>query len=104
MLPTHGNLHLRGGFGKSRVKSARKVRFWASSPDGLFSLSLKLNYICCLRLHLSDPIVCCCKIAKSNLRKTLGFRSPERNRGETKVGIGGTAFLIIDYGTYQISS
>jgi hypothetical protein len=36
--------------------------------------------------------------------KTGDFWLPERNRSETKVRIGGTAVLIIDYGTYQIES
>jgi outer membrane lipoprotein-sorting protein len=31
-----------------------------------------------------------------------GFWLPERNRSESKIRIGGTAVLIIDYGTYQI--
>jgi hypothetical protein len=34
--------------------------------------------------------------------KTGDFWLPERNRSETKVRIGGTAVLTIDYGTYQI--
>jgi len=34
--------------------------------------------------------------------KTGDFWLPEKNRSETKVRIGGTAVLIIDYGTYQI--
>jgi hypothetical protein len=29
---------------------------------------------------------------------------PEKNRSETKVRIGGTAMLTIDYGSYQIVS
>ena len=33
---------------------------------------------------------------------TDGFWLPEQNRSETKVWIGGTAVLTIDYGTYQI--
>ena len=33
---------------------------------------------------------------------TDGFWLPERNRSETKVWIGGTAVLTINYGTYQI--
>ena len=31
------------------------------------------------------------------------FWLPEKNRSETKVRIGGTAVLTIDYGVYQIS-
>jgi hypothetical protein len=31
-----------------------------------------------------------------------GFWLPKQNRSETKVRIGGTAVLTIDYGTYQI--
>jgi hypothetical protein len=34
--------------------------------------------------------------------RTGGFWLPEKNRSETKVRIGGTAMLTIDYGTYQI--
>jgi hypothetical protein len=34
--------------------------------------------------------------------KTGDFWLPEQNRSETKVRIGGTAVLTIDYGTYQI--
>lgn len=33
--------------------------------------------------------------------KTGDFWLPEQNRSETKVRIGGTAILVIDYGTYQ---
>ena len=33
-----------------------------------------------------------------------GFWLPEQNRSETRVRIGGTAVLTIDYGTYQIVS
>jgi hypothetical protein len=36
--------------------------------------------------------------------KTGDFWLPEKNRSETKVRIGGTAVLIIDYGTYQIGA
>jgi hypothetical protein len=36
--------------------------------------------------------------------KTDGFWLPEQNRSETKIRIGGTAVLTIDYGTYQIVS
>ncbi|MGO9776331.1 MAG: hypothetical protein ACLQGT_03805 [Terracidiphilus sp.] len=36
--------------------------------------------------------------------RTNGFWLPERNRSETKVRIGGTAFFTIDYGTYQTES
>jgi hypothetical protein len=35
--------------------------------------------------------------------KTGDFWLPEKNRSETKVRIGGTAVLTIDYGSYQIS-
>jgi hypothetical protein len=34
--------------------------------------------------------------------QTGGFWLPQQNRSETKVRIGGTAVLTIDYGTYQI--
>jgi hypothetical protein len=34
--------------------------------------------------------------------KTEGFWLPEQNRSETKVRLGGTAVLTIDYGTYQV--
>lgn len=34
--------------------------------------------------------------------ETGGFWLPQQNRSETKVRIGGTAVLTIDYGTYQI--
>jgi hypothetical protein len=34
--------------------------------------------------------------------QTGGFWLPQKNRSETKVRIGGTAVLTIDYGTYQI--
>jgi hypothetical protein len=34
--------------------------------------------------------------------KTAGFWLPEQNRSETKVRLGGTAVLTIDYGTYQV--
>jgi len=34
--------------------------------------------------------------------KTGDFWLPERNRSETKVRIGSTAILIIDYGAYHI--
>jgi hypothetical protein len=33
-----------------------------------------------------------------------GFWLPEKNRSETKVRIGGTAVLTIDYGNYQVES
>ena len=36
--------------------------------------------------------------------KTAGFWLPEQNRSETKVRLGGTAVLTIDYGTYQVVS
>jgi hypothetical protein len=36
--------------------------------------------------------------------KTGDFWLPQQNRSETKVRIGGTAVLTIDYGTYQITS
>jgi hypothetical protein len=36
--------------------------------------------------------------------KTGDFWLPRQNRSETKVRIGGTAFLTIEYGTYQIES
>ena len=36
--------------------------------------------------------------------RTGGFWLPEKNRSETKVRIGGTAVLTIDYGIYQIVS
>jgi hypothetical protein len=36
--------------------------------------------------------------------KTCGFWLPQSNRSETKVRIGGTAILTIDYGTYKILS
>ena len=36
--------------------------------------------------------------------KTGNFWLPQRNRSETKVRIGGTAVLTIDYGTYEINS
>jgi hypothetical protein len=36
--------------------------------------------------------------------KRDGFWLPEKNRSETKVRIGGTAVMTIDYGTYQIVS
>jgi hypothetical protein len=35
--------------------------------------------------------------------ETGGFWLPKQNRSETKVRIGGTAVLTIDYGTYQIA-
>ncbi len=35
--------------------------------------------------------------------KTGGFWLPERNLSETKVRIGGTAVMTIDYGTYQLA-
>ncbi len=45
-------------------------------------------------------------IAKTEIRhsyaKTGDFWLPEQNRSESKVRIGGTAVLTIDYGTYQI--
>jgi len=45
-------------------------------------------------------------IASTQIRhtyaKTDGFWLPEQNRSESKVRIGGTAVLTIDYGTYQI--
>ncbi len=34
--------------------------------------------------------------------KTDGFWLPEQNRSETKVRVGGTAVLTIDYGTYRV--
>jgi hypothetical protein len=34
--------------------------------------------------------------------KRDGFWLPDKNRSETKVRIGGTAVMTIDYGTYQI--
>jgi hypothetical protein len=34
--------------------------------------------------------------------KTGGFWLPAQNRSESKVRIGGTAVLTIDYGTYQV--
>jgi hypothetical protein len=47
-------------------------------------------------------------IAKTEIRhtyaKTGDFWLPERNRSESKVRIGGTAVLTIDYGAYQIQS
>jgi outer membrane lipoprotein-sorting protein len=39
---------------------------------------------------------------KHTYTKTDGFWLPEQNRSESKVRIGGTAVLTIDYGTYQI--
>jgi hypothetical protein len=36
--------------------------------------------------------------------KTGDFWLPERNRSESKVRLGGTAVLTIDYGTYEIGS
>lgn len=36
--------------------------------------------------------------------ETGGFWLPQQNRSETKVRIGGTAVLTIDYGTYQLVS
>jgi hypothetical protein len=36
--------------------------------------------------------------------KTGDFWLPQQNRSETKVRVGGTAVLTIDYGTYQIAS
>jgi hypothetical protein len=36
--------------------------------------------------------------------KTGNFWLPQRSRSETKVRVGGTAVLTIDYGTYQINS
>jgi hypothetical protein len=41
---------------------------------------------------------------KQIFAKTGDFWLPERNQSETKVRIGGTAVLTIDYGTYQIGS
>jgi hypothetical protein len=45
-------------------------------------------------------------IARTRIRQTFAktgdFWLPEQNRSETKVRIGGTAVLTIDYGTYQI--
>jgi hypothetical protein len=41
---------------------------------------------------------------KHTYSKTDGFWLPEQNRSESKVRIGGTAVLTIDYGTYQIVS
>jgi hypothetical protein len=45
-------------------------------------------------------------ISRTQIRYTSakvgGFWLPERNRSETKVRIGGTAVLTIDYGTYQV--
>jgi len=35
--------------------------------------------------------------------KTEGFWLPKSNRSETKVRVGGTAVLTIDYGTYQVA-
>jgi hypothetical protein len=35
--------------------------------------------------------------------RTEGFWLPARNRSETKVRVGGTAVLTIDYGTYQVT-
>jgi len=47
-------------------------------------------------------------IAKTEIRhsyaKTGDFWLPERNRSESKVRIGGTAVLTIDYGTYKIDN
>lgn len=47
-------------------------------------------------------------ISRTQIRYTSakvgGFWLPERNRSETKVRIGGTAVLTIDYGTYQAVS
>jgi len=36
--------------------------------------------------------------------KTGDFWLPQLSRSETKVRIGGTAVLLIDYGTYQVIS
>ena len=36
--------------------------------------------------------------------KTGNFWLPQRSRSETRVRIGGTAVLTIDYGAYQINS
>jgi hypothetical protein len=45
-------------------------------------------------------------IAKTEIRHTFakidGFWLPESNRSESKIRVGGTAVLTIDYGTYQI--
>jgi hypothetical protein len=43
-------------------------------------------------------------LIQQSFAKTGDFWLPERNRSETKVRIGGTAVLTIDYGTYQIES
>ena len=47
-------------------------------------------------------------IAKTAIHHTFakigGFWLPEQNRSESKIRIGGTAVLTIDYGTYQIDA
>ncbi|MGA3372886.1 MAG: hypothetical protein ABSC48_14110 [Terracidiphilus sp.] len=43
-------------------------------------------------------------LIQQSFAKTGSFWLPERNRSETKVRIGGTAVLTIDYGSYQIES
>jgi hypothetical protein len=47
-------------------------------------------------------------ISRTRIRQTFAktgdFWLPAQNRSETKVRIGGTAVLTIDYGTYQIAS
>jgi hypothetical protein len=47
---------------------------------------------------ISRPLI------RSVSAKTGDFWLPKQNRSETKVRIGGTAVLTIDYGSYQISS
>ncbi|MGD0801299.1 MAG: sigma-E factor regulatory protein RseB domain-containing protein [Terracidiphilus sp.] len=43
-------------------------------------------------------------LIRQSFTKTGDFWLPERNRSETKVWIGGTAVLTIDYGTYHTES
>ena len=43
-------------------------------------------------------------LIRQSFRKTGNFWLPEQHRSETKVRIGGTAVLTIDYGTYLIES